>query len=277
MNIRTYVGQMYARFPVPLSGRELAAAQGGPRVLANSMPKAGTNLLVRVLSHMPFLAPRWNLHTNDQMNDYLDRIGRIRRGQFLSAHLSWTATLDALLTQRQVRALLIIRDLRDVVVSTVPYITIIQPRHRLSTYLRALPNQEARLNAIIDGIDGELLPDGVRSRSIGEHAMDYLPWMQSPNCLTIRFEDLIGSDGGGSNTSQRETVRTMVQHMRMQLNDKKIEAIAANAFYQGARTFRKGQIGDWRNYFTETHKRRFKESLAGEALIAMGYERTNDW
>ena len=40
--------------------------------------------------------------------------------------------------------------------------------------------------------------------------------------------------------------------------------------------YRKGQIGDWQNYFTEDQKRWFKET-AGEALVKHGYEKDLNW
>lgn len=40
--------------------------------------------------------------------------------------------------------------------------------------------------------------------------------------------------------------------------------------------YRKGEVGDWRNYATDDFKRWFKEE-AGEMLVAMGYERDAGW
>eukprot|EP01132_Coremiostelium_polycephalum_P009339 gene9339-11453_t len=40
--------------------------------------------------------------------------------------------------------------------------------------------------------------------------------------------------------------------------------------------FRKGEIGDWKNYFTPDNKKWFKEE-AGHILIDLGYEINNDW
>jgi len=103
-----------------------------------------------------------------------------------------------------------------------------------------------------------------------------LPWLDEPSCLTIRFEDLIGSAGGGSDKKQIQTVASIVKYLGINLSDKVIEEIAAKTFYPGARTFRKGQIGDWRNYFTEEHKQAFKE-VKGDILIRLGYEKDCDW
>ncbi|HAT66576.1 MAG TPA: hypothetical protein DCS66_18610, partial [Flavobacteriaceae bacterium] len=40
--------------------------------------------------------------------------------------------------------------------------------------------------------------------------------------------------------------------------------------------YRKGTSGDWKNYFTEEHKKHFKERY-GDLLIQLGYEANNDW
>ena len=43
-----------------------------------------------------------------------------------------------------------------------------------------------------------------------------------------------------------------------------------NSFY------RKGEVGDWKNYVTDDFRRWFKDE-AGEMLVAMGYERDGNW
>jgi hypothetical protein len=41
-------------------------------------------------------------------------------------------------------------------------------------------------------------------------------------------------------------------------------------------TFRSGKTGGWREHFTDEHKKLFKE-VAGDLLVRLGYERSNDW
>lgn len=41
-------------------------------------------------------------------------------------------------------------------------------------------------------------------------------------------------------------------------------------------TFRKGKIGGWQEEFTEINKRNFKK-VAGDFLIDLGYEKSNNW
>ncbi|MGH2703243.1 MAG: sulfotransferase domain-containing protein, partial [Actinomycetota bacterium] len=54
------------------------------------------------------------------------------------------------------------------------------------------------------------------------------------------------------------------------------ERVAQRSWSQGTATFRRGQIGDWRNHFNEDHKEAFKK-MAGDTLIRLGYEHDLNW
>jgi len=41
-------------------------------------------------------------------------------------------------------------------------------------------------------------------------------------------------------------------------------------------TFRSGKTGGWREHFTDEHKTLFKD-VAGDLVVRLGYEKTNDW
>ncbi len=45
---------------------------------------------------------------------------------------------------------------------------------------------------------------------------------------------------------------------------------------QGGKFYRKGIIGDWKNHFDENHKETFR-SIAGDTLMALGYEKDMNW
>src|SRR5487761_2655026 len=62
----------------------------GPRVLSNSIPKAGTNLMERVLSFMPGLrmAPyRTLVEWDERLTTPDTRLNALGKGQFINAHL----------------------------------------------------------------------------------------------------------------------------------------------------------------------------------------------
>lgn len=246
----------------PITYREFRSYYLGPKVIANSFPKGGTNLLLKVLSQIELFSPRWRIHFNNDTPGLLDKISRIGRGQYASGHLYWNKNLTKTFTENGIRSLFIVRDLRDIAVSNVFYITYKNPHHRLHRYFKSLENNDERLLASIQGIKGELLDDGIHSLSLYEHAKSYLPWTDDPDCLNIRFEDLIGEKGGGDDLTQKKVIREIIQHLSLEnfVEEEELTLIASNTFSSRSKTFRKGLIGDWRNHFKDIHFSAFKEA-----------------
>jgi len=113
----------------------------------------------------------------------------------------------------------------------------------------------------------------------------YLPWRNVPGCYSVRFENLIGAQGGGSDEKQLEEIKNIAKHIGVSITREKAKKIAENLF-GGTLTFnatvnmagteQAGQIGSWKSCFTEEHKRLFKE-VAGQLLIDLGYEADMNW
>ena len=264
------------RHAFPLDSRERSAFQHGPKVFMNSIPKSGTNLLKRALLLTPHTAPRWSYQLDQNCPNLFEQLSSTKRGQVVTAHEPWSEALSEFLIREGFRTFFIIRDPRDAVVSSAFYIAYKDKNHRLHNYFKKLKSDEARIKASIQGVEADLLPDGMRSRSWLEHIQSYLPWLQDDDCLTVRFEHLIGMEGGGDKGRQLQTIASVIRHLGLDLPEDRIEEIARKTFSTRSRTFRKGQIGDWRNYFNDGLKRFFKESL-GSVLVEMGYERDHDW
>ena len=254
----------------------MSAFLQGPKIFANSVPKAGTNLLKRTLSLLPCVVSHWTYHLDPRIGDWNKQLRSVSKGQTVTAHFPWSQATANILRNGGFKMFFMIRDLRDIASSNAFYITYSDKTHRLHTYFNSLSSDEERLAVSIAGIDANLLNDGIRSKSISEHAASYLGWMKETNCLTVRFEDLIGARGGGNDNKQLQTVSSIVRHLGVKLSDEVVCGIAEDTFFAKSRTFRKGLIGDWKNHFTEEHKRLFKET-AGEALIEMGYEKDYNW
>jgi len=264
------------RHVIPVSHRDLKAFHTGPKVFANSIPKAGTNLLKRTLNLLPCVVPWWTYHIDETIPGILDQLHTVKNGQVVTAHLPWSKSLVEILISKGFGILFIIRDLRDKAVSDVHYMVHKSTDHQLHRYFSSLNSDEERLMAYIRGVPEHCYPGGIRPKLWEDHTKSMLPWLDEPNCMTIRFEDLIGSSGGGSDKKQIETVDSIVKHIGIELSQEEIQQIAAKSFFAGSRTFRKGQIGDWRNHFTEEHKQIFKE-VYGDTLIKLGYEKDYDW
>jgi hypothetical protein len=139
-----------------------------------------------------------------------------------------------------------------------------------SYYTEKLTNMEERIQAAIHGVQepgSELTP--IRQRYDG-----YLGWLEQPQVLCLRFEELIleretafgklldylAAFGFTPSLSRSEAI--VILH----------EAIAPRR----SGTFRKGKPGNWREHFTPTNISAFKEAT-GDLLLRLGYETNQDW
>jgi len=265
-----------ARNVVPLSAASKNAKSKGRKVLANSFPKAGTNLLKSIFNCHPLFVRDWSYHLDDSYKYFDAQLRSQKPGQLITLHSYWSEWFSRYLEESDQKMVFILRDLRDMAVSNFFYITYKDPSHRLHSYFQSLKDDKERLKAAILGVESTELGGMEASRSLADHAEQFKGWMTEPNCLVVRFENLIGSFGGGSEAVQIEEIRKMFDFVRIKADEAEMASIIRSAITPHSRTFRKGRIGDWRNHFDEEIIDLFKKEC-GSTLIEYGYEETNDW
>src|SRR4249919_2460645 len=243
----------------------------GPRVFANSFPKAGTHLLSTLLGELPRMMFS-GVHRAE--GDYVEgdarrdganldwrrlrrTLERVNKGQYATGHFPYVPGLSELLDDLGYRSLLMIRDPRDVVVSAQHYVP-----------------EDERIAATIAGFGAD--EHGRGQASIGERLERFVPWLTTPGVLVVRFENLIGAAGGGSREAQERTVADVARHAGRALDPARVAAVADRVWSDRSSTFRQGHAGGWRERLTPEHVRLFKEH-AGRALIELGYESDLDW
>lgn len=264
----------------------------GPKILINSMPKAGTHFLSTILKNVPRVMlsgihlETWRLnrkarfpHDNEefQLNrDELRRcLKRVNAGQVVTAHLPWDNELPNILNEQNAVALQIVRDPRDIVVSAMHYATKLR-RHYLHGHLLNNFNSNAeRLLALIrgdvpngDGRNGKL--------SVALQLQRFSGWLDHPAGITTRFERLVGPRGGGDSETQCAELKRILVAIHRDDSNSAVNQLIDRFSNRKSFTFRKGVIGDWTNHFDDEHKAAFKD-LAGEELIKYGYEQDLGW
>lgn len=254
----------------------LRAGNPEPRILANSIPKAGTHLLIRYLQLLPGVADSGiRMRGSTQPVTLEKNLKRAGGGCFVPVHLAFSPERARLLADLGYNSALIIRDPRDVVVSHFHYVTYKSRHHRLHPYYQDLADDSTRLLASIQGIEAPAGSPGMSLDDIGTRYRAYLEWADH-NCYITRFEDLVGPQGGGSLETQRQEILALAEHLGISLTGEDIERITNQIFDRTTSTFRKGEIGDWKNHLAPQHKAAFKQ-VAGQILVDLGYEGDMDW
>jgi hypothetical protein len=228
-------------------------AGAGPRVLANSMPKSGTHLLASLLDGLGDLRFAGHLVTFDcgdrqhperPLDDLTRRLSALRSGRYLGGHLIADDVVQDRVASSGVKLLTILRDPRAVIVSGANYVLEATQLRDRDEALEIFPDKDAILRAMVAG-HGEP-GEKFHFPEIGERYAAYAAWWDSPVGLTVRFEDLIGGRGGGSDDEQVDRVATILQFLGYAADPDTSRRLAARLFSEKAITFRTGRVDSWR-------------------------------
>jgi len=261
-------------------GRE--ALEQAPPVFGNAIPKAGSHLLIQVLLGLteigPFVDPgfppvnRFEGNTRLELPERIKEINSMRSGEIRYGYAACREPLVSAITAPGRASIFIYRDPRDQLVSHVFYAKDIHTGHGMHDYYNnVLTTMEERLNVAIEGCD---LP-GLGLPSVWETYAEHFGWFDMDRVLCLKFEDII--------LNQEQTLGRLLDYIEsfgVSFSVPRPEAIkilsqAIKPKKSG--TFRKGQPGNWKEYFTEENKRRFK-AVAGDLLTRFGYEENDqDW
>ena len=227
--------------------------RSGHRIFLNSIPKAGTHLLISELEKTPELMNS-RLHIQlksvgnyDENNSFSadtkafnDALYKVKNGQFFSAHMFWEKEVEDLLRQNNIKMIFLIRDPRDILVSKYHYIMALK-RHDLHKFLSSDVSQDAERWRLL--VEGNMKNPFIRPMS--ETLKNFLPWKSVNETLTVQFEKLIGEQGGGSYIEKQETLIKVYQHCGLPTEQAKANTNVKT--WSGINpTFRKGKAFAWR-------------------------------
>ena len=261
-------------------------------VLCNSFQKSGTHLLVGVVESLPQFhyygrKAYWHYLSRARVESkkihkpiqVIHKLSQCLQGEIFRGHIAANPELLEYFSHHRFKHLFIFRDLRDVVVS---HFFGMKKRKAIDTwpsrYFYALTSDEERLEFLIKGWPNDVrlhgFPQEVDYPNIGERFRENLSWLKDPNCLALRFEDLVTPE------TREHTHTRIARYLLSDVSDGEIREVVQkmgdghNA--EKSSTFRKGIPGDWRNNFSEKHIALFKE-VAGQMLIDLGYEHDLKW
>jgi sulfotransferase 6B1 len=252
-----------------------------PPIFGNSKPKSGSHLLLQILNGftqiMPYryvdADPIRTIEKNGRRrgtDEILADLKCIPNGVIGWGYVDATPENASFLTAAGRVNYFIYRDPRDMLVSQVFFATDMHEEHGMHAYYKSLPDFDARLKVAITGID----QDGLKMVSVKQRYEGVFVWLEQKNVMCIRFEDLINNRDATLLSMLDEVEKT---GYKIPTPREKALPILVEAIQPGkSHTFRSGKTGGWKEYFADEHKKLFKD-VAGDLLVRLGYEKSNDW
>jgi len=252
-----------------------------PPIFGNSKPKSGSHLLLQILNGftqiMPYkyvdAEPVRTIEKSGRRktpDEILLDLKKIPNGVIGWGYVDATTENASFLTTSGRVNFFMYRDPRDLLVSQVYFATDMHEEHGMHAYYNSLPDFGERLKVAITGVD----KDNLHMVSVKQRYDGVFQWLEQKNVMCIRFEDLINNRDATLNQMLDEVEKT---GYKISTPRKKALSVLIQAIQpKKSHTFRSGKTGGWKEYFTEEHKKLFKE-VTGDLLVKLNYEKNNDW
>jgi len=244
------------------------------KVFINSLPKSGTNLVAKLTELVGYnynkvgiaatlLLGKYFLLRQILRGDICDRnpiiigldlpiavsskwikkkFSNLPSGEFISGHANYSDHLYYILQEKNIKTIQVIRDPRDVLLSYVHYVAK-TPSHFIYDFYKNKSFDERLKFTLEGGKAGDLYVE-----SFSEMLNKVDGWFNKNNVLIVKFEDIIGENGGGSREIQIKTIDEIIDFLSIKNSS---SVTAADQLFGGTHTFRKGQIGSWKDELTQ--------------------------
>ncbi len=103
----------------------------------------------------------------------------------------------------------------------------------------------------------------------------WLPWIDHPNTLTVRFEELSGAQG---QQAQQQTISNIAQFLNIACDAQRTNKVAEKLQSGGLFGLfkKKPSVGKWQKAYNAQHKTLCKQ-IAGQLIIDLDYAANNNW
>jgi hypothetical protein len=273
------------------------------RAFVNSFPKAGTNLLEKLLRLLGYRSGRravamssvlgrhevakkvlrtlplgtWTVPIGLEvpvgvnatwLRSYVEGL---KQGEYMTGHAAYSDYLDFLLGRNQIRVVQVIRDPRAILFSMAEYVVEdINAWYPFHGFLKGL-DLEGRIRFLITGGYVESL--GIYFSGIRQVLNRLEGWWHSANVKVIRFEDLVGPKGGGDEALQENAIAAVTHFLGLAESGgmDSLQRIK-DELYGGTHTFRRGRVDSWRAAYTPQLQQLMLSEVRDVSLLrASGY------
>jgi hypothetical protein len=190
------------------------------------------------------------------------QINNISIAEYITGHCNYSDHLYLMLKEQNIKTIMVVRDPRDMLISYAYYVAK-TPSHFLYNHYKNLTHEERIDFTINGGKAGTLYIE-----SLAGMLNSLNGWFNKSDVMIVKFEDIIGSKGGGNDEVQKLTVENIFNFL--DIEQTKMNNVLEN-FYGASHTFRKGQIGNWKEELTNKQVADLKNNI-GYIMNYWNYE-----
>lgn len=235
------------------------------RALIVSLQKSGTHLINRVMEEAGFQGI--GVGKDCKLSD----LHKLKDMEYLWSHFTPSDEFQMALEEgnRSVGIIFNFRDPRDVLVSWFHWLHPDNEKvmHSHQSYMKKVYSHFTDDELI------EILIKNDKFREVEYNPIEQFRWSRvlyfHPGVLNIRFEDLVGPSGGGSDEKQLETIKSIFEYLGVDGVD--LQEISGKIFDEGSPTFRRGIIGSYKDSLSIEQLKLFHR-LHGDVIKQYGYE-----
>ena len=245
--------------------KKLFKRENSKKILLVSLQKSGTHLIHKVMEEAGFIGR--GVGKGCTISDFRE----LKNNEYLWSHFAPSDEVQMALEEgnRSVYIVFNFRDPRDVLVSWFHW-THPNNQNIMHSHQRYMQKVYGHFT------DDELVEIFIKNekfREVEYNPIEHFRWSRilyfHPGVLNVRFEDLVGSKGGGSDDKQLETIKNIFEYLDVDGVDP--QKITRNIFDEGSPTFRKGMIGGYKESLSKEQLKLFNQ-LHGDVIEQYGYE-----
>lgn len=237
----------------------------GPKVIINSIPKSGTNLIQEMLHNFPLLRGVITRTLTSKMDENLltCKFRRIKKGQCIPAHLFYDKKLENIMIDKDIRMILVVRDFRDAILSHINYIDNIDVDHPHHLLFSGLSSLDDKIDICLKGA-----PESGFT-AWGDLVHGFRGWLASSRVLMVRFEDIIGRQSHDEPDKRRASIIKIAEFL--DLRGVNIDFIVSKMYDKRGLTFHSPSSGKWKIILSAPQANKITSCLASE-LSFFGYD-----
>lgn len=247
-------------------------------VFIHTIPKCGTHFILQTMSMMTGKKTLCHLISPQEFP------GLCKQNILPVTFQPYNYTNLMLAIQSQHKVIAMIRDPRDALISLLFHMRKLADPQKIN-------NTRRDFFTVVPNFDSLSLDEQITSLILGDRqAPSYLQfykerigWSLHHRHLMVKFEDLVGEQGGSDQETQRATLLKIAHYIHLDLTPERLDWLADHIYERrpnnergGNTIFKRSSIGNWKTFLSEEHKNLIKQEL-GEEIILLGYESNLDW